>query len=94
MIGIDDPWAALQFDNAVTFVGTVIENAAQEQHNTGSEKAPKYEPRYDMHQLLDPDFRLPAPLNPEQKARKRAETAINMFRSLAGRGGVKVFKTT
>ena len=92
LVGIPDAWAALMFDNAVTFVGTVIENASQEQHNIGSEKQPKYELKYDMHQLLDPAFKLPAPLTKEQKDRQRQRDAINMLRGLAGRG-VKVFKT-
>lgn len=92
MVQITDPWTSLQFDNAVSLVGNVIENASQEQHNIGSEKQPKYEAKYDMHQLLDPEFRLPAPLTKEEKDRERQRAAINMLRSMAGRG-VKVFKT-
>lgn len=89
---IDDPWFALQFDSAVSFLGNVIENAAHEQYNAGSEKAPKYERKYEMDQLLDPKFRLPAPLTREEKDMERQRAAINMLRGMAGRG-VKVFKT-
>lgn len=81
---IRDPWAALQFDNAVGFVGVVLENASQEQHNVGTEKAPKYEPKYTMAQLLDPDFRLPAPPKPV-KAKGGIEGLMSMK-------GVKVWK--
>lgn len=60
MVGIDgDPWLALQFDNAVAMVGAALENAAQETVNIGSDKDPKWRPKYTMKQLLDPDFRLP-----------------------------------
>jgi hypothetical protein len=54
-----NPWTALQFDNAVTLVGTVIEGAAQEMEKVGSDDKPEWKPRYTMKQLLDPDFRLP-----------------------------------
>lgn len=63
---IKDRWAALQFDNAVTLVGMVIENASQEQHNVGSKKEPKYELKYTMHQLLSDGFRLPARMKPPE----------------------------
>lgn len=56
---VEDRWAALQFDNAVTLVGTVIENAAQEMEQRGSDDKPRWEPKYTMEQLLDPAFRLP-----------------------------------
>jgi hypothetical protein len=75
----------------VTFVGNVIEGAAQETYNAGTDKHPRTEQKYDMHQLLDPDFRLPAPLTKEEKDRERSRAAINYLRSMAGRG-VKVFK--
>ena len=54
-----DPWLAYQFDSAVALVGGAIENAAQETVNVGTEKEPKWKPRYTMQQLLDPEFRLP-----------------------------------
>lgn len=56
---IEDRWAALQFDHAVTLVGLVIENAAQETVNTGDDKRPRWTRKYTMRQLLDPGFRLP-----------------------------------
>lgn len=59
LIGIGDRWAALQFDNAVSLVGTVIENASQEMKKTGPDKKPEWKAKYTMNQLLDPDFRLP-----------------------------------
>lgn len=66
LLCIADRWAALQFDNAVTMVGLVLENASQEQHNVGSKKEPKYELKYTMHQLLSDSFRLPARTKPAE----------------------------
>lgn len=83
LAGIDDRWAALQLDNAVGLVGIVIENASQEQQNTGTEKAPKWQPKYTMHQLLDDDFRLPAPARP---------TKQEGIKGLMALPGVKVWK--
>ena len=60
-----------------------MENAAQEQHNVGSEKQPKYEPRYRMAELLADDFRLPAPV---------VEKKPNGIQGLMGMPGVKVIR--
>lgn len=54
-----DRWAALQFDNAVTMVGMAIENAAQEMEKVGPDDKPRWERKYRMAQLLDPEFKLP-----------------------------------
>lgn len=80
---IEDRWTAYQFDAAVTMLGVAIENAAQEQQNVGSDKVPKYEPKYTMAQLLADDFRLPAPV----KATKAQGIA-----GLIGLPGVKVIR--
>ncbi len=61
LVDIPDRWAALQLDNAVIMVGTAIENAAQEQEQVGPDDKPRWQPRYTMAQLLDPEFRLPLP---------------------------------
>ena len=61
LIGIADRWAALQFDNAITYAGTVIENALQEYKEVGQGKTKKMELKYTLAQLLDPKFRLPKP---------------------------------
>lgn len=80
---IPDRWAALQFDNAVSLVGVVIENAAQEQQNVGTDKAPKWEAKYSMDELLDPDFYLPTPV---KKIKPKGVDALKAF------AGVRVFK--
>ena len=80
---IEDRWTAYQFDAAVTMLGITIENAAQEQQNVGSDKEPKYEPKYTVAQLLDDAFRLPAPV----KANK-----AQGIQGLIGLPGVKVLK--
>lgn len=79
LVEISDKWAAYQFDNAVVWVGIVLENAAQEMHNVGSEKAAKWEPKYTMQQLLDDKFRLPP--QPTQLDSERASIAA--LRSMA-----------
>lgn len=57
---------AYQFDNAVTLFGLTIENALQERQNVGTQKEPKWEPKYTLKELLDNDFRLPRPVQKEQ----------------------------
>ena len=90
LVGITDPWIALQFDNAASLVGVVIENALQETVQVGSKKEPKTERKYHMEQLLDPGFRLPPP--PTKVERERA--AASGFLAWAKRGvrGVKVIQ--
>lgn len=61
LVQIRDAWAALQFDNAVTLTGVTLENASQELKEVGAGSNKKMIPKYTMTQLLDPDFRLPAP---------------------------------
>jgi len=61
LVKIQDDWAALQFDNAVTLLGLAIENAAQELEKVGDDM----KPRYTMAQLLDQGFRLPANAEPD-----------------------------
>lgn len=80
----DDPWTAYQLDTAVATLGQVIEGALQEMHNVGTEKEPKWEPRYALSQLLDPAFRLP-------KEEKQQGNAAASLKAMAGKG-VKVFK--
>lgn len=83
-MGVADPWTALQLDNAVALVGITIENASQELCNAGSEKQPKWEPKYSMGQLLDDDFRLPAPPKPT-----KPKSGIEGLKALKG---VKVWR--
>lgn|GEM_PF-5304385 len=56
LAGITDRWAAYQLDSAVVLLGTIIENAAQEQVNVGGETSPKWERKYTLRQLLTPGF--------------------------------------
>lgn len=56
LVGITDRWAAYQLDSAVVLLGTIIENAAQEQVNVGGETSPKWERKYTLRQLLTPGF--------------------------------------
>lgn len=61
LIGIDDAIAAFLFDAAIHACGVTVEYALQERVNRSTEKQPKWEPRYQLAQLLDPAFRLPRP---------------------------------
>lgn len=85
LVDIPDRWLALQFDNAVTLVGNTIESALHEQVKVGGDKNARWEPKYRLDQLLDPDFRLPTPPTKEQ----REKEALEAFKGL---GGVKVIK--
>lgn len=84
ILRVGDEWAAYQFDQAVLMVGTAIENAAQETHNVGDDTHPKYKSRYRMDELLDPDFRLPAP--PTEEERKQQAWASLKALAKSGRG--------
>jgi hypothetical protein len=62
-----------------------IENALAERVNRGTKKEPDHQPRYTIEQLLDPEFRLPAPPTKEEKERN----SIAFLKSLKG---VKTFQ--
>lgn len=83
LVRIADPWLAIQFDNAVVMTGIAIENAANEQIKTGTDKHPKWESKYTIGQLLDPAFRLPI-TNESQE-----QSADEFFDSMKGLGGVE-----
>lgn len=58
-IKADARWEMLQFDSAVGYVGTVIENALKEVEETGMGNNKRWKAKYTPEQLLDPSFRLP-----------------------------------
>lgn len=91
LVQIRDAWAAYQLDAAVVMVGRVIERAAQEQHNVGGARTPKWVNKYSMEQLLDPAFRLPRP----PSAQERGRAGLAALTALAGkpRSGVKMFRS-
>lgn len=90
IIGVQDRWAAYQFDSAVTLVGGAIENAVQEMQEIGEGQHRRLVPKYSLEQLLDPDFRLPPPPSAKDKERD----GLAALHALAGRpgSGVRVFK--
>lgn len=99
LVGIEDEWAAYQFDNAVNFFGVTVENALQERDEIGMGTDVKYRERYTLAQLLEPNFRLPRPAagkpgrggSPAHSA--QAGSGLATILSLAGqpRSGVKKF---
>ena len=50
---------ALQFDNAVTFLGNSIEGALHETKTVGRGTSERHVAKYTLTQLLDQNFRLP-----------------------------------
>ena len=85
LLGIDAEWIAYQFDSAVSTLGNVIESASYEREEVGSGTNKRWERKYTMGQLLDPEFRLPSPRGSQQR------DAIAALKALQGKG-VKVFK--
>lgn len=85
---VDDRWAALQFDNAVTLVGAAIENAAQEMEQRGGDDKPRWEPKYTMAQLLDPAFRLPRAGQPESGGMDELRQIRGIKFDVVGRDGL------
>lgn len=90
LVCVEDRWTAYQLDAAVTLVGGGIEGAAQELQEVGEGQGKQLVPRYQMHELLDPAFRLPAPPSPAQRERDGIAALV----ALAGKrgSGVTVFK--
>jgi len=87
LLPVRDGWAAYQFDCAVTFLGHTIEAAAQETQWVGAGDDKHLEPKYQMGQLLDSDFRLPNPQPKEQ------DGGVAVLKALSGRvRGVRVHK--
>lgn len=85
ILRMGDEWMSWQFDNCCTLFGAVIENALQEQQNTGTEREPKWRAKYTLAQLLDDAFRLPAPVV------ERPQNGIQGLLAMAGKG-VKVIR--
>lgn len=96
LIGVADRWAALMFDNAVTMVGAAIENAAQEQEKVGQGKDATWRAKYSLAELLDPDFRLPAP--PKAASGRKGQPVGNVLlgwirsQLASGAEGFKLYK--
>lgn len=87
-----DEWTRYQFDNAVTYFGTVIENALAETKEVGAGKDKQRVPVYEggLEQLLDDDFRLP---RPPTKLEKRRQGAANLLALAADpRSGIKMWR--
>lgn len=72
---------AYQLDTAIVTLGQIIEGALNEMENVGTEKEPDWQPKYDINELLNEDFRLPSKKEPEP---------IDALKGLVGKG-VKVF---
>lgn len=96
---VTDSIAAWCVDGAVMWYGITIENALQERVNEGTQKQPRYEPRYTLSQLLDSDFRLPRPaVTRDGQASKPANEQQKGFQTLLAmaqkpRSGVVLWRT-
>lgn len=80
-------WTIWQFDNAVHFVGSVLEHALNERVETGEGKNYRSQPKYKLSQLLEDDFRLPRPLTAKQERKQVGEQLKAMFGMGARRPG-------
>lgn len=87
LLHIEDEWCAYCLDNAVNFFGVTLENALQERNKVGTGANVEYEPRYQLSELLKPEFRLP-----RQNEQSSAGAQLRAMAGLRGRGGVKIFK--
>lgn len=78
--------------------GVAVENLLHEREERGMGEHKKWVEKYSLPQILDPDFRAPAPAPYVPLAQRRGEqpdnrAAIAQLRALAGiRGGVKQFQ--
>lgn len=93
---IDDGWAAYQIDSAVVRFGVTIENLSHEREERGMGQQTRWVEKYTLPQLLDPDFRVPAPepyvpVAEQQGAPDHATQRRNIQR-LIGLRGVRVFR--
>ena len=79
-------WTIYQFDNAVIFFGTAIENAAQEQTRIQYGNRSEYRPKYTLDQLLSDGFRLPRP----QHQGSQTGNGLAPILALAGKPGSRV----
>lgn len=86
LVGVVDRWAAYQFDCAVSMVGNVLENASSEMKKIGQGQNTRYEPKYKMSQLLDPDFRLPNP----DKGKKEQPDPDKLLKIMGNSPGFRV----
>lgn len=87
--------AAFLVDAAITACGITIDNALAERVNKGTPKEPKWEAKYTLHQILDPLFRLPAPLPPPKlQAPPLTNGGLAAILAMAGQpnSGVKLYK--
>lgn len=91
LVCIEDRLTALLFDNAVTFFGTAIENALHEQVNRGSQSSPRYESKYDLRDLLEPDFVIPDDPKPRRIRQKgQGSTGIAQILALSAEGNANI----
>lgn len=62
IFGEEDSLAAWMLDSAVTWFGITIENALAERDKVRVGSQIEYRPRYTLSLLLDPEFKLPKPV--------------------------------
>ena len=61
LLDIEDRLVAYLLDSAVSMFGRILENALQERVNVGSSSHQNWTNKYEIEQLLSPNFKFPAP---------------------------------
>lgn len=81
-----DALAAYLLDKCVVAFGLIVENALHERVNHGTQKEPRWEPKYTLTQLLDPAFRLPRPVPELPKKQADGFAALMLLGRRQGSG--------
>lgn len=81
ILDIKDRWTAYQLDSAVLLVGLTIENALNETVEAGTKDEPRLIAKYEIGDILKPEFRFPRPLTEEEKQVQ----AINWYKGRMGK---------
>lgn len=77
--GLVDELACYQFDNAVLWFCTTVENALNETEKVGVGDKATERAKYTLDQLLDDNFRLPRPVTAKVKRGKVGEQVKALF---------------
>lgn len=84
--GLVDELACYQFDNAVLWFCSTVENALAETEQIGVGDKVEHKAKYTLEQLLSDDFRLPRPLSHQEQRSQTGQQVKALFGTGAKRG--------